>query len=116
MVSYGQDVVLKEGDLDQYTVDHDEVVESIFCMLDGTSKATLGLCSRPVQTSGYVSYLRDILQKAAAVYGERSKVKTLPRKRMTGKMTETVVEKMTPYETGDAANASVMIRSFPTML
>ena len=72
MVSYGQEVVLKEGNLEQYTVDHDEVVESILYMLDGTSQATLGLCSRPIQTSEYVSYLRDMLQKAAAEYGERS--------------------------------------------
>ena len=70
MVSYGQDVVLKEGNLDQYTVDHEEVVESILYMLDGTSQATLGLCSRPIQTSEYVSYLRDILQKAAAEYSK----------------------------------------------
>ena len=71
-VSYGENVVNKEGDLDQYTVDHDEIVESILKMLSGTSQATLGLCAPPIQTSQYVSYLWIMLQVAAAQYREGS--------------------------------------------
>lgn len=69
-VSYGNNIVFKEGFLDQYIVDDDEVMDSILYMLDGTSQATLGLCSRPIQTPEYVSYLRDMLQEAAAEYAE----------------------------------------------
>ena len=66
-VSYGKTFTLK-GPLERYSVDHDDIVDSILYMLDGKSHATLGLDSRPIQLSRYLSSLQDVLQAVAEEY------------------------------------------------
>lgn len=65
-VIYGRKFTLDEGILDQYSVDCDDVVDSLLCFLDSSSQATIGLCERPVQTSIYVHSLQSVWQAVVA--------------------------------------------------
>lgn len=65
-ITYGRKFTLKEGLLDQYSVDCDDIVDSLLRFLDGNSQATIGLCERPIQTSIYVHYLQDVSQAVVA--------------------------------------------------
>ena len=59
-IVYREDFTLKEGLLDQYSVDYDDVVDSILSILDGKPETTVGLCNRIVQASDYVHWLREV--------------------------------------------------------
>ena len=71
-VSYGRKFTLKEGLLDQYSVDCDDIVDSILNILDGKSQTTIGLCNRPIQTSRYIHYLQDVWQAVATELAKAS--------------------------------------------
>ena len=51
-------------------MDYDNIVDSILSMLDGDARATIGICSRSVQTSKYVHYLQDVWQALAAEFAD----------------------------------------------
>ena len=59
---YRQDFTLEEGLLDQYSVDYDDVIDSILSMLDCKPETTIGLCNRIIQASEYVYYLGEVWQ------------------------------------------------------
>lgn len=65
-VSYGKKFILEEGLLDQYSVDYDNIVDSILSLLANKVTVSIGLCSLPIEKSEYIHCLKNVLQAIVA--------------------------------------------------
>ena len=71
-VSYGRKFSLEEGRLEQYSVEEEDLLHSILDMFDGSTQATIGLTDRPIETSKYLHYLKDIWEAVVARFADAS--------------------------------------------
>ena len=59
-VRYHGKFKVNKGLLDQYSIDWDDIVNSILSLLSSPPTATIGLCGRLIQASEYVRSLKDV--------------------------------------------------------